>query len=427
MSEFTPLREAVDFLASRSPSPDFGELKRRATRRGRRRLVMVAAATAAVIAASALAVTPLNDDRQSAPVEQPKPVVAATNGWVAFDDDDDIFLVRPGQEVRPLAGAGSDAATERCPAWSPDGTRLLFTRFAGTWQSPSGNVELVIVPVRQGGAAGASTVIALEGFSLPDKSDGWYPGPCATWAPDGRWVAFAGDGEVWVVDTQTSMVRRLPDLWPSDLAWRPGTDELAIVGDNGSDPEGRTLSSSVTMYSVSTGEVRQLGSFEAGAITWSPDGSTLAYTGGEDDPGELWLVDADGANEQLLVAEMGRANHGVGPEWSPRGDRIVYQRVVAGRGESHEVVLVNVADGTQTVIPPPSVDKGRKWYPDVVSWSPDGATLLYAAWYELKSQIGDAGSGMIVVPADTPSGASLLTEGWRAAVLSSQSWGEQPR
>ena len=49
MSEFTPLREAVDTLASRTPSPDFGELKRRATRRGRRRVVMVAAAAAAVI------------------------------------------------------------------------------------------------------------------------------------------------------------------------------------------------------------------------------------------------------------------------------------------------------------------------------------------------------------------------------------------
>lgn len=50
MSEFTALREAVDTVASRSPSPDFGDLKRRATRRGRRRVVMVAAATAAAIA-----------------------------------------------------------------------------------------------------------------------------------------------------------------------------------------------------------------------------------------------------------------------------------------------------------------------------------------------------------------------------------------
>ena len=53
MSEFTPLRAAVDTLAGRTPSPDFRELKRRATRRGRRRVAIVAAATAAVIAGSA--------------------------------------------------------------------------------------------------------------------------------------------------------------------------------------------------------------------------------------------------------------------------------------------------------------------------------------------------------------------------------------
>ena len=46
MSEFTPLREAVDTLAGRTPSPDFGDLKRRATRRGRRRLAVVAATPA---------------------------------------------------------------------------------------------------------------------------------------------------------------------------------------------------------------------------------------------------------------------------------------------------------------------------------------------------------------------------------------------
>ncbi len=271
-------------------------------------------------------------------------------------------------------------------------------------------------------------MIALDGFTLPDPSQGWYPGPCATWAPDGRWVAFVGAGEVWVVDTQTSMIRRLPDLRPSDLAWRPGTDELAIAGDNGSDPQGSDrcprrspCTRCQPVRSALSGRSRPA------AVTWSPDGSTLAYAGGEDDySGELWLVDADGSDARLLVADMGEANHGIGPEWSPRGDRIVYQRIIVGRAEAHEVVLVDVADGSQTVIAPPSVDTGRKWYPRSVSWSPDGTTLLYDAWYERDSQVGDAGSGMIVVPADTPGQAALLTEGWSAAVLSNQSWGRQP-
>ena len=68
MSEFTPLREAVDTLAGRRPSPDFGELKRRAARRGRQRVALVAAATVAVIAGSALVAAGLGDDRQTGPV-----------------------------------------------------------------------------------------------------------------------------------------------------------------------------------------------------------------------------------------------------------------------------------------------------------------------------------------------------------------------
>ena len=191
----------------------------------------------------------------------------------------DIYLVRPGEDARRLEVAGSDAANEACPAWSPDGTRLMFGRVTGSSDTTSSDAELVIVPVGQDGAAGTPTVIALDGFEV---LDGFDAHPCGTWAPDGRWVAFAGTGEVWVVDTQTGAIRHLPDLRPSDLEWRPGTDELAIAGDMGTNRAAPTLSTPVTVYSVSTGELRQLGSVEAAHITWSPDGTTLAYTGGEE-------------------------------------------------------------------------------------------------------------------------------------------------
>lgn len=81
MSELTALREAVDTLADRALPPDFAELQRRAGRRGRRRLMMIAAATAAVAAGSVLAVSGLDDERRTAPVEQPKQVVGAVPVW----------------------------------------------------------------------------------------------------------------------------------------------------------------------------------------------------------------------------------------------------------------------------------------------------------------------------------------------------------
>ena len=433
MSELGPLREAVETLASRAPSPDFGEIERRARRRRRRRVAMVAPAVAAVVATFALAVSGVvgvlrAPEPAAPPSAPPGPDV---NGWVALEDGRDIYLVRPGEDARRLEVPGSGTSDEVCPAWSPDGTRLLFSRFAGPGEGTSADVELVIVPVGRDGAAGAPTVIGVDGFQFPESD----PRPCGIWAPDGRWVAFAGTGAVGVVDTQTGTTRRLPDLWPSDLAWRPGTDELAIAGDVGVDRGEPTWSTAITLYSVSTGESRRLGSVEAAHISWSPDGSTLAYMGGESGARRLWLVDADGADERILDADVGYANHGIGPEWSPQGDRIVYQRVIAGSRENHEVVLVDAADGTRTVISPPTLGTGRTWYPFSVSWAPDGRTLLYAAWSIQEGPGGDGGfgdDGVIAVPVDSPDEAAVLVDGFPPQLhyynrwAPNQLWGRQP-
>jgi Tol biopolymer transport system component len=406
----------------------------------RRPPLWLAVASVAAVLAVVVALMRFEDDQavDVVPVTEVPPVTGvpqatgpAPNGWVALDSREsgggDIYLVRPGEVARRLEVAGSDTTDEpSCPTWSPDGTRLLFGRLTGSSDTTTGDAELVIVPVGLDGGAGAPTVIALDGF---DVLEGFDPHPCAIWAPDGRWVALAGSGEVWVVDTQTSTIRHLPDLRPMDLEWRPGTDELAITGDLGPNRSADGLSTPVTVYSVSTGELHQLGSVEAGSLTWSPDGSTLAYTGGENQDG-LWLVDADGNNERLLVADTGTANHGIGPVWSPTGDRIAYQRLCCGRAETHEVVLVNVADGSQTVIAPPQTD-GLPWWPWTVSWSPDGTTLLYTAYSDAP---GDSEQqGLIAVPADAPTNLAVLADSRvdsfapeHHQLVLIQNWGRQP-
>ena len=92
-------------------------------------------------------------------------------------------------------------------------------------------------------------------------------------------------------------------------------------------------------------------------------------------------MDADGTNERILVPDVG-AMHGLGPVWSPDGERIAYQRLcdypladpTAPCDEQPEVVLLTVNEddplepaGTQVVIPPPQTTgpDGQPiwWYP----------------------------------------------------------------
>jgi Tol biopolymer transport system component len=346
----------------------------------------------------------------SSVVRDNTPTALLTKGSIAFasgaSGSADIYLVWPGEQANRLEEAGSLTADEACPAWSPDGTQLLFGRVTGSQDTGYGSAEIVIVYFDPDSEIGAKFIPLRDFRAL----EGFDPHPCAVWAPDGRWIAFAGGGDVWVVDTETVETRRLPDLRPSDLEWRPGTDQLAIAGDMGTNRSAPTLSTPVNLYTVSTGDLNQLGSVEAAHITWSPDGSTLAYQGGESDPHELWLADADGESARMLVADTGEAIHGIGPVWSPTGDRIAYQRRRSSSREQHEVVLVGVADRIKTVIDPPQTDgpNGRAaWYPYSVTWSPDGTQLLYTAWSEGANEPSAA---LVAVAADAPNDAVVLAD-----------------
>jgi Tol biopolymer transport system component len=412
---------------------------------------VLAVAAVVVLLVAAVVVGLVWGNRMTQP-SSPTPIpTAIANGWVAFaasrsdSDSDDIYLVREGSNPRRITGSATDATDEICPAFSPDASQLLFGRAAGTYDEGYHDAALVVADVAADGELSEVATIPLDGESPP---------PCGIWSPDGRWIAFGvdpplipgsvsgvGNGreptwnsvdEVWVVDTQSDDIRRLIVSSVTDFDWAPDDNELTMASDG------------VVVYSVTADELRPLGDAQdVGSVAWSPDGQTIAYMRGPGDgvtTGDLWLMDADGTNERILVPGIS-AVHGLGPVWSPDGERIAYQRdlTICPRGgpchENSEVVLLTVNPdeplepaGSQVVIPPPQTTgpdgQPLSWYPWSVTWSPDGTTLLYRAW-------AVSFAGVVAVPLDGETPPVVLSGDLGTDVYSGipwlpiQTWGRQ--
>jgi len=267
----------------------------------------------------------------------------ASNGWVAFVGGADIYLVREGEAARRIIGSDNDGLNEICPAFSRDGRRLAHGEAEGTASTGYHDAALVISDVDAAGNASESLRIGVPGTFQP---------PCAVWSADGRRVAFAvpltslvnpdrsaAGSQVWVATVADGHVDVLSDLLATDLEWSPDGSLLAISSGQADLVPGQSLrDGSIRLYDAESGEMRTLvGPSGVGGLTWSPDGTRIAYQRGQSDGGEwdqeIRVVKVDGSGERLIARGFGSI-YGVGPVWSPTGDRIVYQRMKGGGGSA---------------------------------------------------------------------------------------------
>jgi hypothetical protein len=263
MSEFTTLREAVDTLAGRSSSPDFGELKRRATRRGRRRVVIVVTATAALIAGPLLAISGLDDDRPAPPVKQPEPVIRAVPVWydakglhrgevveqtavklgVLGDSPDTLTgalaLVRSGAVyLDPTTGDvwfhpwGGDPRivghdSEAGPGGDPNGDTAAW--FEGSDALNAGPGELVVYDT----AAGREVSRSSQRHGVTGSSGDHYPPGNTFLQVSAERVVWAALAEVYGHDVRTRTTTAISAM-PEDLRLVDLHDDVQLIDSRGS-------------------------------------------------------------------------------------------------------------------------------------------------------------------------------------------------
>lgn len=349
-----------------------------------------AAALALVVAAAGLVLVARAFRTDEQP---PAPASTVGNGLIAFSrggSEAGLYVMRPnGTGIRRL----SFEAVDTDPAWSPDGSRIAFV-------GGLSNAEAGIYVMN---ADGTGVQRVTNGGSFVDGSD---LGPA--WSPDGARIAFAregreedaetGNADIYAVNPDGTDLVRLTDgpVMEYEPAWSPDGSQMAFVGYDlatGGEPP-----SPVRLYVMradGTG-VTEVGPENVEGPAWSPDGSEIAYV--DTESGSIMAIRPDGSGQRRIldVAELIGGVHLVyDVTWSPDGTKLAF---MAGPEATDTHIYVVNGDGTRLaqLTDDRAPDHGPAWQPVLLkdeSPTPDPVALP---------------EGTISLPADAVPEGSLL-------------------
>jgi TolB protein len=272
----------------------------------------------------------------------------------------------PGNERPPVMGR--DAQSNRAvqlttspaenfyPAWSPDGRKVAFV------STRSGNWDLWLMNADGSDQHPLTTAQGLD--SAP------------AWSPDGSMIAFASNrfdsqnaaSQLVLMNADGSdprLVSRNPGGKQLISAWSPGGKALIVLAEPMNELPRWELQLIDTVTTERKTLVKEQVSFSA--ISWHPDGRSIAFVRSPWQKQEIWTVAPEGTALQPLLAD--RANNR-DPRWSPDGTMLA---LASDRSGYSEIWLLDLSTHHLRQL---SFHQATARYPD---WSPDGRTIAFTS------------------------------------------------
>ena len=224
------------------------------------------------------------------------------------------------------------------PAWSPDGTAIAYTSYAG------GSPSIVIRRID----SGQTRRIAYDGINITPTWVPGQPGLAAT-------LSVSGDEEIYLLTESGKIDKRLTDSWGIDVSptFSPDGKKMAFVSKRAGTPQ-------IYIKHLETDETRRL-TYEGSYNTepdWSPDGEKIVYSAMDGGKADIFVIGTDGEGLTQLTRNAGSNES---PAWSPDGTLIVFSSTRSGTAK----LYVMTASGTDQR---PLLDMaGEQILPD---WSP---------------------------------------------------------
>lgn len=250
------------------------------------------------------------------------------NGKIVYVAGDDIFTVNPdGSDVANLTNTPG-LEVENVSA-SPDGKRIAFN-VGGTVLDDAG---LYVIDMN-----GATVRDVLAG-----RHDDFIAVGAPAWSPDGKRIAFEAyyypsfTNELFVIDADGTDMRKLTNcncVGTTYPVWSPVGPEIAFVP---------CCSGMITLINADTGATTEVFAPESGYtdnLTWSPDGTQLAY----DDLIEVYRVAIpNGTPVPLTQTGPGYYSN---PSWSPDGTKILVESNHASQqSNNRDIYAIDAVQG----------------------------------------------------------------------------------